>query len=197
MGGTGSSIAFPDGRGRDTPWSLRTRGHGGNARRTPPPDRDILPATLPALQARRLKPVSIALVVAAVVVLVFQFGLLGVARHLGLVPEAQRFTEMAFATPSRLPSTATPGTAVQLSFVITNQEGEKYTYRWDATLHEGTTATALASGQVTIAAAKSSQVPLVFVPKHALAAPAEISISLARPSEQLTVHLTGRAQGAK
>jgi len=173
------------------PWGRRARARRGNAPSGAVlPEKDIVPRTLPPLKARRLRPIATVLVVSAALVLIFQFGLLGPARHLGLVPEPQQFTELAFAAPAALPSSAVPGSPLALTFVITNEEGKSYTYHWDATLREGQITMALSAGEVTVAASKSAQVPFVFVPKRVLTSPAEISIALAHSSEQLTVHLS-------
>jgi hypothetical protein len=181
-GGDGVRNSNTGGNGRS--YRLAALLRGGYAAAWPAAKGKSVPAR------SRLGPVAIGLVLVATVVVVFQYALLGPARHLGLVPEAQRFTELAFVTPSQLPSSAVPGVPLHLAFSITNREGQSRTYRWSAILREGTSQATLAGGEVLVKASHTTEVPFAIALKGPLRAPAEISVSLASPQEAIFVHVS-------
>jgi hypothetical protein len=144
----------------------------------------------PVPRRSRLGPVGIGLVLVATAVVLFQYLLLGPARRLGLVPGPEHFTELAFVDPSQLPSSAVPRAPLHLSFSITNREGERRSYRWTATLHEGPAQAPLGSGEISVEASHTREVPFVVALRSPLRVRAEISISLTAPRETIFVHLS-------
>jgi hypothetical protein len=68
----------------------------------------------------------------------------------GLTPHPDRFTELYFATPNHLPSSAHLGRDVPIDFIIVNHEGKSMTYFWRllASTKDGRTVQLLADREV-------------------------------------------------
>ena len=102
-------------------------------------------------------------------------------RDAGVAGAAERYTELSFARPSKLPGKLLPGQRrVSLSYVLHNVEGERRDYRW--TVAAG--GDGLAHG--TTSAAPGERVVIrrsVTVPCRG--ARTRVEVRLARPSEAI------------
>jgi hypothetical protein len=126
-----------------------------------------------------------AILCAAVVLAALAFAQSGAGRSLlrdaGVAGAPERYTELSFARPSKLPGKLLPGQRrVSLSYVLHNVEGERRDYRW--TVAAG--GTRLAHG--TTSAAPGERVVIrrtVTVPCRG--ARTRVEVRLARPSQAI------------
>ena len=123
----------------------------------------------------------------ALLLVVFQFGLQGAARRLGVVPRPEHFTELFFTSSTRLPDLAA-GRPLRLSFVIDNREGTAWTYHWSVVARGAAFDSILARGSVELAPSRASHT-IVDVPAARLAGSRRVEVRLAHPDEAIDLHL--------
>ena len=134
-----------------------------------------------------LATVVLAAVVVALVLV--QYVGLGAARRLGLVATPQRFTQLSFEHPDRLPSSVTPGRPLSLGFAIADHEGRRVTYHWSVTIAGGSTPAQLAAGATTVASSQSRDVAVVVRLPRFVKGPATVLVALASPAEAISLHV--------
>lgn len=148
----------------------------------------VLKQRLGQQRHRSHKRFAALLVAVLVVVVVFQYGVLGPARHVGLVPTAEPFTELFFVHPTSLPTTTSTTTALKLSFVIANHEGATRTYHWSATFVAGAVRERLVSGATTLSAGRSRSILTRVTPSTA--GTGLLEVDLASPAQGIDFHLS-------
>lgn len=130
----------------------------------------------------------------ALLLVVFQFGLQGAARRLGVVARPQHFTELFFTSSTRVPDLAA-GRALRLSFVIDNREGTAWTYHWSVVGLGAAFDSILARGSVELAPSRASRTT-VDVPAAKLAGSNRVEVRLRQPDQAIDLHLAQSSAAA-
>jgi hypothetical protein len=112
----------------------------------------------------RYRSTALALGVVLVGLVVFQYALQGAARRYGLVATPEPFTELYFARPAHLPSSASALGPLAFTFVIVNRHETAQRYAWRADFVEGRRRDHLAGASVRVAAGHSRQIAVSASP---------------------------------
>ncbi|MCU1495366.1 MAG: hypothetical protein JWO62_3130 [Acidimicrobiaceae bacterium] len=128
------------------------------------------------------------LVAVLALLIAFQYAGLGLARRLGIVAGHQRFTELYFVHPGKLPSSANIARPLRFAFVIDNREGVRRRYHWTVKLVEAGTSVLMKSGSTTLANEGSVRVT-IDQPPPSLVGTGTIVVTLDSPAEHLDFHV--------
>lgn len=121
------------------------------------------------------------------VVLILASMLSSSARHqmaLSLFRQDASFTQLAFRDAAALPVTAVRGKPINISFIITNNEGKSVSYQYVVASGSDTKLQSLSSSRKTVASGATWNVAATVLPKCA-ANPCRVQVSLPGQDEAI------------